>query len=86
MPQYKLSLAEKTNQLEAETSKTFDEGRAANQQSDDYVLNTVILATVLFFIAIAERFEWCAVRSVILLVALGMLLLGMYQLATHPIN
>jgi hypothetical protein len=86
MPQYKLSLAEKATQLEADASRTFDEGQAANQQSDDYVLNTVILATVLFFIAIAERFEWRAVRSAILLVALGMLLLGMYQLATHPIN
>jgi len=86
MPQYKLSLAEKANQLEAEAGKAFDEGQAANELSDDYVLNTVVLATVLFLIAIAERFEWHAVRSVILLVALGMLLFGIYHLATYPIH
>ena len=84
MPQYKLSLAEKANQLEAEAGKTYDEGQAANQQSDNYVLNTVFLATVLFLIAIAERFEWHAVRSVILLVALGMLLYGIYHLIIYP--
>jgi hypothetical protein len=86
MPQYKLSLAEKANQLEAEAGKTFEEGQAANQQSDDYVLDTVVLATVLFLIAISERFEWHAVRSAILLVALGILLVGLYHLATYPIN
>ena len=86
MPQYKLSLAEKANQLEAEAGKAFREGQAANQQSDDYVLDTVVLATVLFLIAISERFEWHAVRSAILLVALGILLVGLYHLAAYPIN
>jgi hypothetical protein len=86
MPQYKLSLAEKANQLEVEAGKTFEEGQAANQQSDDYVLDTVVLATVLFLIAISERFEWHAVRSAILLIALGILLVGLYHLATYPIN
>jgi hypothetical protein len=86
MPQYKLSLAEKANQLEAEAGKTFGEGQAANQQSDNYVLDTVVLATVLFLIAISERFKWHAIRSVILLVALGILLVGLYHLATYPIN
>jgi hypothetical protein len=85
MPQYKVSLAEKADQLEAEATQIFNLGQAANQQSDDYVLNTVFLATVLFLTAISERFEWNTVRAVILVFALGMLLFGIYHLATYPI-
>jgi hypothetical protein len=84
MPQYKVSLAEKADQLEAEAAQTFNLGQAANQQSDDYVLNTVFLATVLFLTAIAERFEWNAVRAVVLVFALGMLLFGIYHLVVYP--
>jgi hypothetical protein len=85
MPQYKLSLEEQANQLEANAAKTFDEGLAANQQSDDYVLNTVFLATVLFLTAIAQRFEWNTVRAMVLALALGMLLFGLFRLFTYPI-
>lgn len=85
MPQYKISLEEQANQLDAEAAKTFKEGQAANQQSDDYILNAVFLATVLFLTAIAERFEWNTVRAVILALALGMLLFGLYHLFTYPL-
>ena len=85
MPQYKLSLADKADQLETEAAKTFNEGQIAKEQGDAYVLNTVFLAMVLFLTAIAQRFEWNTVRAVILLLALGMLLLGLYHLATYPI-
>jgi hypothetical protein len=85
MPQYKLSLEDQANQLEAEAATTFKEGQAANQQSDDYVLNAVFFATVLFLTAIAERFEWNTIRAVILALALAMLLFGVYHLFTYPI-
>lgn len=85
MPQYKVSLQEQANQLEAEAAKTFDQGQADNQQSDDYVLNTVFLAAVLFLIAIAERFDWNWVRGMILAFALGMLVFGIYHLIIYPI-
>ena len=57
-----------------------------SQQSDDYVLNAVILATVLFLTANAERFEWNTVSAVVLALALAMLLFGVYHLFTYPIN
>ncbi|HEY6411247.1 MAG TPA: hypothetical protein VIY29_27625, partial [Ktedonobacteraceae bacterium] len=85
MPQYKISVEEQANQLDAQAAKTFKEGQTANQQSDDYVLNTVFLATVLFLTAIADRFDWNAVRAMILALALGMLLFGLYHLFTYPI-
>ena len=85
MPQYKVSLDDKANQLDAQAAKTFDEGQAAKEQGDAYVLNTVFLATVLFLTAIAENFQWNTVRAVILSVALVMLLFGLYHLVTYPI-
>jgi len=85
MPQYKVSLNDKANQLNAQAAKTFDEGQAAKEQGDAYVLNTVFLATVLFLTAIAENFQWNTVRAVILSVALVMLLFGLYHLVTYPI-
>ncbi len=86
MPQYKVSLLEQANQLETEAAKTYDQGQAANQRSDDYVLiNTVFLAAVLFLIAISERFEWNRVRTIILVFALGMLVFGIYRLVIFPI-
>ena len=85
MPQYKLSLEEQANQLDAQAEKTFDQGQAAKEQGDAYVLNAVFLATVLFLTAIAERFTWNAVRAMVLALALGMLLFGIYHLFTYPI-
>ena len=86
MPQYKLSVDEQANQLDIQAEKTFKQGQAANQQSDDYVLNAVFFATVLFLTAIAQRFEWKTLRALILAIALGMLLFGIYHLITYPIN
>jgi hypothetical protein len=40
---------------------------------------------VLFFVAVAEHFKWHLVKVVILLVALGLLLLGLSHLGTYPI-
>ena len=85
MPQYKVSQDAQANQLDAQAAKTFDEGQAAKEQGDAYVLNTVFLATVLFLTAIAENFQWNTVRAVILSVALVMLLFGLYHLVTYPI-
>ena len=86
MPQYKLSLDEQANQLDAQAEKTLNQGQEANQQRDDYVLNAVFLAAVLFLTAIAERFTWNLVRAMVLALALGMLLFGIYHLFTYPIN
>lgn len=85
MPQYKVSLEETANQLDAQAANTFDKGQAAKEQGDAYVLNTVFLATVLFLTAIAENFKWNRIRAVILVVAVAMLLFGIYHLIVSPI-
>ncbi|MGH2517999.1 MAG: hypothetical protein ACRDHP_20340 [Ktedonobacterales bacterium] len=84
MPQYKVSLDEQANQLDAQAAQAFDEGQAAKEQGDAYIRITVLLALVLFFTAISESFKWSAVRSTVLIVALGMLLFGLFRVFTYP--
>jgi hypothetical protein len=85
MPQYKLSLQEQANQLDAKAAKTFDEGQTAREQGDAYVRITVLLALVLFLTAITENFKWNTIRTVILVIAMGILLFGLFRIFTYPI-
>lgn len=86
MPEYQLQASKEATQLAAQAEALFEQGQTANQVSDDYVLNTVILAAVLFFLAIAERFEWLAVRIFVLTAALVLLGFAVYRMAAFPIN
>ena len=85
MSQYKVIQSEKADQLAIEAERNFVKGQEANEQGDAYVLNTIIMASVLFLIAIAERFDWIQIRIVIFVLALGMLLFGLYHLVTYPV-
>lgn len=86
MPEYKVADLELADQLEAEASLKFKDAGDANQQSDDYVLNTVILASVLFFAGLANRFNSTPAKLVILLAAILMFSIGLFNLGTYPIE
>jgi hypothetical protein len=85
MPEYTSSRAEEAESLVQEAEAAFAEGRAANQQSDEYILNAVVLASVLFLAGIATRFDWLPVRVAIIVVALVLLARGLYNLAIYPV-
>jgi hypothetical protein len=86
MPQYAVSEGEQAKELAAEAERLFAEGEAANQISDNYVLNGVFLAVCLFFLALGERFEWMPVRVAVLIMATSMLIYGLYRIAIYPIQ
>ncbi len=86
MPEYRVSLAEQAVQLEEEAANLFEKGKAANEHSDDYVLNAVLLASVLFLAGIAPRFDWQPLVVVILVAAAILLVIGLYNLSTLPIQ
>jgi len=86
MPEYQLAASQQAQDLEQRAADTFEEGKEANQQSDDYILNAVILASVLFLAGIAPRFEWLPVRVVIIVIAFVLLGLGVYNIVTYPIS
>lgn len=86
MPEYQLSKAQEAEQLQADAEAKFAEGTAANQTSDNYILNTVILASVLFLGGIASRFKAMAARWVIIVLSLVILVFGLINIFTYPIN
>ena len=86
MPQYLVSEGEEAKELAAEAERLFVEGEAANQVSNNYVLNGVFLAVCLFFLAIGERFNWMPVRVTVLLMATSMLIYGLYRISAYPIQ
>lgn len=58
MPDYhRNSHVQEAASLNARSSATFTKGKEADGVADKYVRNTVLLATVLFLVAIAQRFD-----------------------------
>lgn len=85
MPEYQLAKMQEATQLEQDAEATFKEGQQANQQSDDYIRNAVLLASVLFLAGIASRFDWLPVRIAIIVAALLLLGVGVYNIVVYPI-
>jgi len=86
MPEYSLAQAEESDRLEQEASEMFELGSIANQTADDYVLNTVILASVLFLAGLQTRMKSIPARLIIVGLSLLILLFGLVNIATYPIN
>jgi hypothetical protein len=50
-------MAEKAKAYDARASHAFEEGTKARERGDKYLRNTVLLATVLFLTALAQKFK-----------------------------
>jgi hypothetical protein len=85
MPEYVLPQLQEADKLEAESTALFADGQDDNDVSDKYVLNTVFLATVLFFCGIAPRIRFVPAQVALITVAFAILVLGLYRIATYPI-
>jgi len=84
MKQYKVAELERSERLEEEASDLFEEGREANQTSDNYVLATIFFAAVLFFGGLSVKFR--SQRLVVATLVFGslMFLSGVVRLVTLP--
>jgi hypothetical protein len=72
------------DRLNALASATFDQGAAAGDTADRYVRDTVLLASVLFLVAIAQRFKMRSVRATTTAVAVAVAAYTMFALLTLP--
>ena len=87
MPEYQLASQEEADRLEEEANAILDKGKAANEQSDKYVLNTVILVSVLFFAGIAQRrFRRLEYRMVLTVLGVAMLVYGLVNIFRYPVQ
>jgi len=84
MPEYRNSLVEEGQQLNEAASVSFEEGTQARETADRYVRQTVLLATVLFLVAVAQRFTFRAVRVAAGVIAAILLLIALGGIATLP--
>ena len=69
----------------ARPSADFEAGTEARETGDKYVRNTVLLATVLFLTAVAQRFRSRRARSLLLVVSGVLLCTGLFFVVTYPV-
>jgi len=84
MPQYHVSESDLADSLDAQSSAALEAGNVARDNGDEYVRLTVVLAAVLFLIAVSQRFGIAAIRIGLLTVALLLLAYSVYGLVTFP--
>ncbi len=82
MPEYVNSSIQRGSELNERATHVFDEGTAARSRSDDYIRTTVVLATVLFLLALSQRFRVLQVRIGVLVLAGGLMLYGLITILT----
>ena len=84
MPQYRNPGFESADRLNALASATFNQGTAARETGERYVRDTVLFASVLFLVAIAQRFRVRRVRIATTAVAFGLAAYTTVAVATLP--
>jgi hypothetical protein len=84
MPEYHNALNEQGATLNEAASVTFDEGTEARENADRYVRQTVLLATVLFLVAVAQRFTFRAVRMTAGAIAAILMVFAVAGIGTLP--
>jgi hypothetical protein len=85
MPEYHNVQLERSDVLEARATATFDLGSLARDTADEYVRDALFLASILFLVALGQRFRVQNVRRGLLVTAFLLLLITLYALKTHPI-
>jgi hypothetical protein len=84
MSEFHSSKTEAAARLNDKANQIFEEGTHARRRSDEYVRTTVILATVLLFVAISQRFKFRAVRVGLLVAAILLLCIPLYHILSLP--
>ena len=84
MPEYRNEFEERATRLDEQASNAFEDGASSRERGEDFVRVTVIMAMVLFLIAISQRFEVRKVRLGLIVVALAFLVFGVSLLVSYP--
>lgn len=85
MPQYHNPAAAGAQQLDALATATFQKGTDARDSGDKYVRSTILFATILFVVAMSQRFKVPNVRRTLLGVAFVLLAYGVINVLTFPV-
>jgi hypothetical protein len=86
MPEYSLAKNEEADSLEIKAGEYFNAAESANEIADRYVLDTVILASVLFLAGMASQVKAVRVKTGVVIFALLILAWGLYSIIILPIE
>ena len=86
MAEYRLAAEQETQELAALADRRGQQARDANQRGDDYVLLTVLFASVLFFSGISTKLTSPRLQAVMLSFATVVLLAGVVFELTFPVE
>jgi hypothetical protein len=84
MPQYRNAAEERAEVQARRATAAFEEGTEARERGDKYLRNTVLLATVLFLTALAQKFRVPGVRIGLLVVCGALLVVALVFLGSLP--
>lgn len=84
--QYRQELLAESTRLRLEAESKFVKATDANQTGDNYVLATVMFASVLFFAGISNKFERIKIQAALVMLAVVVLLFGFAQIGSLPIH
>jgi hypothetical protein len=84
MPQYRNTAARHAERYDAKATAAFEAGTSARETGDKYLRNTILLATVLFLTALAQKFRLHSVRAGMLGVSAVLLVIALYFVVTYP--
>jgi hypothetical protein len=84
MPEYKVAAAAEAARLEQRAEEQSAAARQANQRSDNYVLMTIVFATVLFFAGISSKMDTFRARTLLLGVGTTLLVGAVIVVLTFP--
>jgi hypothetical protein len=84
MPEYQSPESEEAERLSEVSEQLVEEGHEASETSDEYILTTVFLAAVLFFVGISSRINWLPARTALVAVGVVMLIFALVELARLP--
>lgn len=84
LPEYRNADAELALRFAEEAEEKFEEGKEANKNGDNYILATVLFASVLFFAGVTTKFKSPRVRVFSLVVAVAAFAGGMAWMGSLP--
>ena len=84
MPQYKQPQLAVAAALDAKATRNYDLGAQAGANSDNYVRDTIYLATILFLIGISGHFRFFRIRLGLVVLGGLMLIVALVQIGLSP--
>ncbi len=84
MPEYTVSASVEAERLERQAEDQAGIARRANQRSDNYVLMTIVFATVLFFAGISSKMDTFRARVLLLGVGTTLLVVAVAIVLSFP--